>query len=85
MPRKTYRRMKQTHKSRHKKTRVNKKRTQRRQKGGNYAKDITVNEIDGIPVKRNAVVTVPGRGTMSISAFQQLKSDIDRNGDDYYD
>lgn len=57
----------------------------RRLKGGNYAKDITIKEVDGIPVKNDALVSFPGRGTMSIQAYRQLKEDLDRNGDQFYD
>jgi len=79
--RKTLRRQKKVHKKRTQRT----KKTARRLKGGNYAKDVTIKEVDGIPVTKNAIVTVPGRGTMSVQAFRQLKEDLDRNGDDYYD
>jgi hypothetical protein len=56
----------------------------RRLKGGNYATDVTVKTVDGIPVEEKAVVTVPGYGTMSVSEFRRLKEDLDRNGDDLY-
>ncbi len=59
--------------------------THRRLRGGNYAKDVTVKEIEGVPVTKNAVVTVPGYGTMGGDAYKQLQADIDRNGKQLYD
>ena len=56
----------------------------RRLKGGNYARNITVNTVEGTPVEENAVLSVPGRGTMSVKAYQRLTEDLDRNGDDIY-
>jgi hypothetical protein len=61
--------------------------TVRRQRGGNYATDITTRTIEGFPSKplNKVVVTVPGRGIMSASAYKLLMEDLDRNGDHYYD
>lgn len=89
MPRKTQRRREtRSHKTRRHQKRAQKtkkKRAHRRYKGGNYAKDVTINNIDGFPVKKGVVVTVPGYGTMSGEAYKQLKADVDRNGDHLYD
>lgn len=59
----------------------------RKQRGGNYATDVTTRTIEGFPSKplNKVVVTVPGRGTMSASAYKLLMDDLDRNGDHYYD
>ena len=54
--------------------------------GGNYERDYTSRTIDGTPTKQanTVVVTVPGYGTMSGSAYIRLKEDLDRNGDEFY-
>ena len=56
-------------------------------RGGNYQTDITTRTLENMPMKplNKVVVTVPGRGTMSASAYVQLMEDLDRNGDHYYD
>jgi len=83
------RKIKKIRKLRKTKCRPNHKRHTRRRviSGGNYERDFTSRTIDGIPTKRanQVVVTVPGRGTMSGSAYMRLKDDLDRNGDDFYD
>ena len=55
--------------------------------GGNYQRDFTSRTLDGQPTKavNKIVVTVPGYGTMSGSAYMRLKDDLDRNGNDFYD
>jgi len=55
-------------------------------RGGNYERDVTTRELDGIPTKplNKMVVTVPGFGTMSGSAYKRLIEDLDRNGNDEY-
>ena len=55
--------------------------------GGNYQRDFTSRTIDGTPTKQanKLVVTVPGYGTMSGSAYIRLKEDLDRNGKHFYD
>lgn len=56
-------------------------------RGGNYEKDITTRTTEGVATKplNKFVVTVPGYGTMSGSAYKNLMEDIDRNGKDIYD
>jgi len=56
-------------------------------RGGNYEKDVTTGTLEGTAVKplNKMVVTVPGYGTMSGSAYVRLMRDIDRNGKDIYD
>lgn len=56
-------------------------------RGGNYETDVTVRTVDGVPIKaaNKVVVTVPGRGTMSVAGYLKLKEDLDRNGNDFYD
>jgi hypothetical protein len=71
-----------------KKTRLQKRHTRRRViSGGNYQRDFTSRTLDGQPTKavNKFVVTVPGYGTMSGSAYMRLKDDLDRNGNDFYD
>ena len=75
--------------SRHHKTRA--RRTTRRKvcrlmRGGNYEKDVTTRELEGVPTKplNKIVVTVPGFGTMSGAAYKRLIEDLDRNGNDEY-
>lgn len=55
--------------------------------GGNYERDFTSRTLDGQPTKavNKIVVTVPGYGTMSGSAYMRLKDDLDRNGKHFYD
>ena len=55
--------------------------------GGNYQRDFTSRTLDGQPTKavNKIVVTVPGYGTMSGSAYIRLKEDLDRNGKHFYD
>ena len=70
------------------KTRHQKRHTRRRViSGGNYERDFTSRTLDGQPTKavNKIVVTVPGYGTMSGSAYMRLKDDLDRNGKHFYD
>jgi len=55
-------------------------------RGGNYEKDVTTRELDGVPTKplNKIVVSVPGFGTMSGAAYKRLMEDLDRNGNDEY-
>ena len=68
-----------------------KRRTCRRRRGcirgGNYEKDITVQNYQGFPMKQSnkVVTTVPGRGVMSVSAYKNLMESEERNGFDFYD
>ena len=56
-------------------------------RGGNYEKDVTTRELQGFPMKpyNKVVTTMPGFGTMSVSAYLQLQEDLDRNGKSIYD
>jgi hypothetical protein len=79
------------YKSRSRRHKTRAKRTTRRRvchlmRGGNYEKDVTTRELDGIPTKpiNKIVVTVPGFGTMSGAAYKRLMEDLDRNGNDEY-
>jgi hypothetical protein len=58
-----------------------------RMRGGNYETDVTTRTLEGTPTKplNKVVVTVPGFGTMSGSAYVRLMEDLDRNGKHYYD
>ena len=66
-----------------------KSQTRRRRcmRGGNYEKDVTTQEFQGFPMKpsNKVVTTVPGFGTMSVSAYKNLMADLDRNAKHYYD
>lgn len=80
---KTYKRKTSRH---HKsKKRLTSKRL-RRLRGGNYERDATTRETDGIPTKslNKFVVTVPGYGTMSGTAYKRLHAAIDRDGPDAF-
>ena len=56
-------------------------------RGGNYETDVTEKTLQGFPMKayNKVVTTVPGYGTMSVSAYLKLQEDLDRNGKDIYD
>ncbi len=70
----------------------NKHKTQKRKKkkihmrGGNYERDVTIRTTDGVPTKplNKFVVTVPGYGTMSGTAYKRLMEEIDRDGPDAF-
>jgi hypothetical protein len=66
--------------------RITRRRVCHLMRGGNYEKDVTTRELDGIPTKplNKMVVTVPGFGTMSGAAYKRLTEDLDRNGNDEY-
>jgi hypothetical protein len=64
-------------------------RTQRRRgcmRGGNYETDVTTRMTEGVPTKplNKFVVTVPGYGTMSGTAYKNLTEEIDRDGPDAF-
>lgn len=64
------------------------RRTQRRSiRGGNYSTDITTRTFENFPMKayNKVVISVPGRGVMSVASYKKLMEDEDRNGFDYYD
>ena len=56
-------------------------------RGGNYETDVTTRTLEGTATKplNKIVVSIPGYGTMSGSAYVRLMEDIDRNGNDMYD
>lgn len=47
-----------------------------RRKGGNYTQQ-TERTLEGIPLEKDAVVTVPGFGTMSIDEYIQYVNKLD--------
>ncbi len=56
-------------------TRRTKRRSQRWQRsymlrGGNYAKDVTIEEVDDMPVTAGAVIDIPGYPSMSVKDFK---------------
>lgn len=66
---------------RHKRhTNKNDRNKSHKQKGGNYAEDVTDNEVDGIPVTEDAVITIPGYPSMSVDAFEDHAEYIDFQG-----
>ena len=52
--------------------------------GGNYEKDVTTRTTEGVATKdlNKFVVTVPGYGTMSGTAYKRLTGKIDQDGSD---
>ena len=66
-------RLKQSSKRRH--TRKNNRRHTRR-KGGNYMQQ-TERTLEGIPLEKGTVVTVPGFGTMSVKEYIQYVNNHD--------
>ena len=54
--------------------------------GGNYEKDMTTRTTEGVATKplNKFVVTVPGYGTMSGTAYKRLTEEIDRDGPDAF-
>lgn len=56
-------------------TRKNNRRHTRR-KGGNYTQQ-TKMTLEGVPVEKDAVVTVPGFGTMSVREYIQYVNNHD--------
>ena len=80
-------------KTRHRKTsrrRHTRRRTHRQRRmcmrGGNYETDVTTRTTEGVPTKplNKFVVTVPGYGTMSGTAYKKLAEEIDRDGPDAF-
>jgi len=55
-------------------------------RGGNYERDVTTRTTEGVPTKplNKIVVTVPGYGTMSGTAYKRLAEEIDRDGPDAF-
>jgi len=63
-----------------------KKTIRRRLRGGNYQRDVTTRQTEGIPTKdlNKFTVAVPGYGTMSGTAYKALMERIDRDGPKEY-
>lgn len=83
------RKLSSRHKKRHSKRQTKrrvKKHHRRTMRGGNYEKDVTTRMTEGIPTKplNKFVVTVPGYGTMSGTAYKKLAEEIDRDGPDAF-
>lgn len=75
--------------SRHSRRHTRRIRTYRRRgcmRGGNYEKDVTTRTTEGVATKplNKFVVTVPGYGTMSGTAYKSLTEEIDRDGPDAF-
>lgn len=74
---------------RHSRRRARSKSVTRRRRcmrGGNYETDVTTRMTEGVPTKplNKFVVTVPGYGTMSGTAYKNLALEIDRDGPDAF-
>ncbi len=83
------RRLSSRHKKRYSKKytkKHNRKHHRKTMRGGNYENDVTTRITEGIPTKplNKIVVTVPGYGTMSGTAYKKLTEDIDRDGPDAF-
>ena len=54
-------------------------------RGGNYERDATITELQGIPIKglHRTVIAFPG-GVMSAAQYERYMEDQDRNGYDLY-
>ena len=76
------RRMRRIRSVQRKKTR--KRKTYRKMRGGNYAKDVTTRTFEGAAIKplNKIVVTAPGL-VLSGSAYMNLMESRDRNGTAY--
>lgn len=68
-------RSKLSKRSKRRHTRKNNRRHTRR-KGGNYTQQ-TKMTLEGVPVEKGAVVTVPGFGTMSVKEYIQYVNNHD--------
>lgn len=59
-----------------KRVRKNRRHTKRRRqrsyrlRGGNYAEDITIEQVDDMPVTAGAVIDIPGYPSMSVKDFK---------------
>ena len=51
--------------------------------GGNYQTDITTQSKNGVPLTKNATITVPGIGSMIQSEYKTYMENLDRNGSDF--
>ncbi len=51
--------------------------------GGNYKTDITTQSIHGVPLTKNAMITIPGFGIMTPTAYETYRDNLDRNGSDF--
>jgi hypothetical protein len=49
-------------------------------RGGNYHKDITTQEMEGVPIKNKDVIIASPLGVMSTKEYKSLMESIDRNG-----
>ena len=61
-------------------TRRGKKKRSSRMRGGR-SDDPTVRTVEGMPVTEKALVSIPGKGTYDIKAFEQHEKDMDFQGE----
>jgi hypothetical protein len=55
---------------RHTKRRRQRRQSSHRLRGGNYAEDITIEQVDDMPVTAGAVIDIPGYPSMSVKDFK---------------
>jgi len=55
--------------------------TRRNKMRGGRSNDPTVKTIEGMPVTKKALVSIPGKGIYDIKAFEQHEKDMDFQGD----
>ena len=55
---------------RHTKRRRQRSQRSYRLRGGNYAEDITIEQVDDMPVTAGAVIDIPGYPSMSVKDFK---------------
>jgi hypothetical protein len=48
---------------------------------GGRSDDPTVRTVEGMPVTEKALVSIPGKGTYDIKAFEQHEKDMDFQGE----
>lgn len=79
----SHKRSKRSHKRSHKRSKRNHK-TYKKMRGGNYEKDVTTREFEGVSIKplNKIVVTAPGL-VLSGAAYVNLMENRDRNGTAY--
>ena len=76
------RRHKRHHTKRRNHRHTSQKHRSQRLRGGNYAEDVTKEEIDGIPVADDAVITIPGYPSMDAGAFKRHAEYRDFQGEE---
>ena len=63
-------------------TNKNHRHKRQKQQGGNYAEDVTDNEVDNMPVTDKAVISIAGQPPMSVDAFKRHAEYRDFQGEE---